>query len=75
VSQPKPGRDPAALRFAIINIVRIAGVAFVVLGLLMTQDRIFPGAPAWVAYLLLANGLIDAFVLPAILIRKWRTPK
>jgi hypothetical protein len=68
-------RDPAAARFAIINLVRLAGVGFVVLGILVANGRIFPDAPDWVAYLLVANGLVDAFVIPAVLVRKWRTPK
>ncbi|MFC3213990.1 MULTISPECIES: hypothetical protein [Novosphingobium] len=68
-------RDPAAARFAIINLVRLAGVGFVVLGILVANGRILPDAPDWVAYLLVANGLVDAFVIPAVLVRKWRTPK
>lgn len=68
-------RDPAFARFVTINVVRLAGVAFVVVGLLIAQHRIFPAAPAWVAYLFIANGLIDAFIVPALLVRKWRTPR
>ncbi|PNU02961.1 hypothetical protein [Novosphingobium guangzhouense] len=75
MTAPSRDRDPAALRFAIINLVRIAGVGFIVLGLLMTQGRILAGAPDWIAYLLIANGLADTFVIPTLLIRKWRTPK
>ncbi|WP_404480605.1 hypothetical protein [Novosphingobium sp. BL-52-GroH] len=70
-----PAPDPAAVRFAAINITRIAGVAFVLVGMLMASDRIFAGAPKWIGYLLIANGLVDAFVVPVILARKWRTPK
>lgn len=69
------GRDPAVARFAIINVTRIFGVACVIVGLLMANDRLFSGLPHWLAYLILANGLIDVFVLPVVLARKWRTPK
>lgn len=67
--------DPAAARFAAINFTRILGVAFVLVGMLMASDRIFAGAPDWLAYLCIANGLVDVFVLPVIMARKWRTPK
>lgn len=67
--------DPAATRFAIINITRILGVAFVVVGMLMASGRLFAGAPQWIGYLFIANGLIDVFVLPVFMARKWRTPK
>ncbi|WP_232494113.1 hypothetical protein [Novosphingobium kaempferiae] len=69
------GHDPAMARFAIINLVRIAGVACIVLGILIATDRILAGLPDWIAYILIANGLVDAFVIPVILVRKWRTPR
>ncbi len=73
--EPNPDHDPAAAHFATINAVRLLGVAFVVVGMAMTSDRIFAGAPRWVAYLAIANGLVDVFVVPTMLVRKWRTPK
>lgn len=69
------GRDPAAGRFAAIQITRLIGVACVALGMAIATDRMLPGVPHWVGYVLIANGLIDVFVIPPILIRKWRTPK
>jgi hypothetical protein len=66
-------RDPAARRFATIQLVRILGVAFIVGGLLVANGR-WPG-PDWLGYVLIANGLVDAFVIPPILIRKWRSPQ
>lgn len=68
-------RDPAAARFAVINITRIGGVACVLVGMLIASDRILPGAPDWVGYPFLALGLVGAFVAPVLLARKWRTPK
>jgi hypothetical protein len=76
MSRPQtPERDPAVARFAMINFTRILGVACVIAGLLMANDRLFAGAPKWIAYLLLANGLVDVFVLPVVMARKWRSPK
>lgn len=73
MSKPEP--DPAIARFAVINSTRILGVGFVVFGILLITGRLFPQTPEWIGYLLLANGLVDIFILPAMMARKWRTPK
>jgi ABC-type multidrug transport system permease subunit len=67
-------KSPGA-RFAVINMTRISGVGCVILGLLMANGRMFPDWPTWIAYVLIANGLVDVFVLPVLMARKWRTPK
>jgi hypothetical protein len=67
--------DPAIARFAAINLVRIGGVACVILGMLMAARRILAGVPMPVAYAVLAVGLFGALVAPTLLVRKWRTPK
>lgn len=67
--------DPAAARFAMIQVTRIFGVACVIAGMLMANDRLFAGAPVWIAYLILAIGLVGIFVIPVKMARKWRTPK
>ena len=64
--------DPAKRRFFTIQAVRLAGVACVVLGMLIAAQRI--AWPVWLGYLLIANGLIDFFVIPVKLARKWRSP-
>lgn len=67
--------DPAAARFAMIQMTRIFGVACVIAGMLMANGRLFAGAPVWIAYLILAIGLVGIFVIPVKMARKWRTPK
>ena len=69
--------DPAASRFAIIQLVRFGGVALVLLGLAIQSGRVaaLGGIPAAVGYAFIAVGLIDVFVAPALLARRWRTPK
>ena len=67
------GQDPAAAHFAIIQAVRLSGVAFVVVGMLVASGRL--ALPGWIGYPLLAIGLLDALVVPQILARKWRTPR
>jgi hypothetical protein len=68
-------RDPAAARFAVINLARICGVACVIAGMLVSSNRLFAAAPDWAGYPFIAAGLVGAFVAPVLLARKWRTPE
>lgn len=67
--------DPAKSRFFALNLTRLMGVAFVIFGMLVATGRVLADLPDWVGYLLIANGLVDVFVLPAFLARRWRSPK
>ena len=68
-------RDPAAARFAVIQLMRLSGVAMVVLGIMIAGRELLPQLPQWAGYLLIAVGLADVFVVPVMLARKWRSPK
>ncbi|SFG05062.1 hypothetical protein SAMN05518801_106133 [Novosphingobium sp. CF614] len=68
-------RDPAAARFAAIQVTRLMGAACVIAGMLVVARRLLPELPEWAGYVLIAIGLVDTFVIPPILIRKWRSPK
>lgn len=70
-----PAADPAARRFWAMNFTRLLGVGFVILGMLVATGRVLPQLPHWVGYLLIANGLVDVFVIPTVMARKWRSPK
>ena len=59
-------------RWLVINVVRAAGVAMVLIGLMIVRGVI--PEPAWAGYTILAVGLADVFVVPLLLARKWRTP-
>jgi len=72
---PDPAPDPAKARYFALNFTRLLGVAFVIFGMLVAKDRVLAGLPDWVGYLLIASGLVDVFVLPALMARRWRTPK
>ena len=64
------GRDPAAARWAVIQFVRLAGVALVLVGLLVIERRLFTSLPAEAGYVLVAAGLIDTLVAPLLLARR-----
>ena len=65
-------RDPARARFAAINLARLAGVALVLVGMLAANGKIGLARPF--PYVLLGLGLFLVFLVPAWLIRRWRTP-
>ncbi|MDE8652631.1 hypothetical protein [Novosphingobium album (ex Liu et al. 2023)] len=61
--------DPARSRFFAIQAVRTSGVAMVVIGLLVSDGAI--PLPAVAGHVLIAIGLVDTFLIPAVLARKW----
>jgi hypothetical protein len=73
-----PGSDDVArTRWAVIQFARLAGFAVVLVGILVARDVIdLAGASnRVVGYILIALGLVDGFVVPQVLARKWRTPR
>lgn len=67
-----PGPDPAKARFIVLQLVRLSGVAMTLFGLLIATKRV--DLPVVAGYFLLAVGLFDAFIMPQILVRRWRSP-
>ncbi|MCB5426214.1 hypothetical protein H0274_13180 [Altererythrobacter sp. CC-YST694] len=65
--------DPARGRYFTISMIRLAGVAMVLVGALVVRQII--EWPKMAGYVLIAAGLIDVYIVPQILARKWRTPK
>jgi len=64
--------DPAQGRYFTIQAVRIAGVAQVILALVVLNGQLdWPEIAGW---LLLANGLADVFLVPHLLAKRWKTP-
>ncbi|GAA0284618.1 hypothetical protein GCM10009127_27710 [Alteraurantiacibacter aestuarii] len=63
----------AKQRFFMINAMRMAGVAMVLIGILVMQGMF--GLPEWTAYLLIGLGLVETFVTPQILARMWSSEK
>ena len=64
--------DEVRKRWVVISAVRLSGAAMVVVGLMMIVGRI--EAPPLVGYVILGVGLMDIFVIPLVLARKWRSP-
>ncbi|MFN6935812.1 MAG: hypothetical protein ACK4NZ_11780 [Tsuneonella sp.] len=70
--RPTPPTQTERQRFALINGVRLTGVAMILIGILVLRGAI--DLPAVVGYVFVPVGLFDVFFLPLILARKWRTP-
>ena len=73
----RPPDDEARARWTIIQATRVLGFALVILGILMTRDVVnFAGeANRLVGYMLIVIGLIDGFLMPQVLARRWRSPR
>lgn len=69
-------RDPAEGRWLAIQVVRAAGVGFVLVGLLHTAGRVawLIGVPRWFGFVLVAIGFFDMFVVTRMLAKRWRSP-
>lgn len=64
--------ETARNRWAVIQAVRLSGVAMVLVGILIRYGVI--PAPMAVGFVLMAIGLLEVFLLPTLLARRWRTP-
>ena len=60
-------------RYFVIQLMRILGVALVLVGILVVRGKIAIEPVA--GYAFIAIGLADVFVMPLVLARKWRTPR
>ena len=59
-------------RFLAIQLMRLTGAALVILGVLIAGGTI--NLPVLVGYVLMLVGLVDVFLMPRLLTRRWRTP-
>jgi hypothetical protein len=73
---PEPTEAQSRQRWAVMQLMRIMGVALVIAGILMTQGALdlFGEHNRLVGYAFVIVGLVDGFVMPLVLARKWRTP-
>jgi hypothetical protein len=70
--EPPVSDEVARGRWLTINVLRLGGVAMVVAGMLGTRQVL--EIPVIAAYALIGIGLLDIFLVPLLLARKWRTP-
>ncbi len=70
-----PDRDPAAARFAVLQLVRLSGALLALAGVLIITGKVswLPNLPEAAGYVLIAAGLADFFVAPLFLARRWKS--
>lgn len=68
MSQP----DPARQRFIALQMLRLSGAVFALLGLLVVAKRI--DMPLAAGYVFLVVGFLDLFVVPLLLAKRWKSP-
>jgi hypothetical protein len=68
-------RDPAAARFAVLQLVRLSGAVMALLGVTLLSGKIawLPRLPDVVGYILIAIGIAEFFIVPLFLTRRWRS--
>ncbi len=69
--------DLARRRWLTMQAMRAVGFGMVLFGILLTRDAVDIAGESnhLLGYFLIAIGLVDGFVMPIILARKWRTPR
>ena len=73
MNEPKADSPGHALaRFLIIGLMRLAGVVVVGIGILIVRGVI--EGYAWAGAVIIVVGLVDVFIVPQMLAKKWRTP-
>lgn len=67
--------DPAAARFAVLQLVRLSGALLALAGVLIISGKLvwLPKLPEPAGYVLIAAGLADFFVAPLVLARRWKS--
>lgn len=69
------GHDPAAARFAVLQLVRLSGALLAFAGVLIISGKVswLPKLPEAIGYVLLGAGLVDFFAAPVLLARRWKS--
>lgn len=73
--EPAPAPAPDSLakqRFMVLQVMRLFGVALFVFGIVIIRG-IVP-LPRVAGYVLAVVGIFDAFIMPVILARRWKSP-
>jgi len=70
---PDENQDQARQRWMVMQIMRIMGYAMVILGILMVRDAVDIAGEQnhLVGYAFVVIGLLDGFLMPIFLAKKW----
>ncbi len=67
----------AKKRFLALNLVRLFALLLVIVGMLFVTDKVEIAQPPRhiIGLILVAIGIVDFFVMPRILVKRWKTPE
>lgn len=67
----------AKKRFMALNLVRIFALIMIVVGMLFVTDKVeIPQPPRHIiGLILILIGIVDYFVMPRILVKRWKSPE
>ncbi len=69
---PEPKQDQLARnRFLVISVVRTLGIVMILLAITVAQGLV--DLPDWTIWILIPLGMVEAFLMPVVLARLWRT--
>ncbi len=70
-----PASDQTArTRWLALNLMRLGGLAIVLVALLIMTGRLAAVSPM-AGYILFVLGMVEMFIVPQILARRWRSPE
>ena len=72
---PGSPSDPAAARFAVLQLVRLSGALLALAGVLVISGKAawLPKLPEALGYLLVGAGMIEFFLAPMLLAKRWKS--
>ena len=68
----EPNPDPAQARFLVLTMVRLMAAVQVVLGVVIIGGKL--GLPYIVGAALVLTGVLEFFLVPRLLAKRWRSP-
>ena len=75
MNTPSPDEKIAKKRFLAIALVRLCGVVLILVGLLFALDKVDVQPAHLIGVMFIIFGMLDAFIMPSVLARRWRSPK
>lgn len=65
--------DLARRRFMVLSLIRLSGAGLALVGLLVIAGKL--GLPKEAGYGLFLAGLVEAMIVPSLLVKGWKTPQ
>ena len=74
MTEPTAAEALARKRFLALTLIRLSGIALIMLGLACALDRIDIPSARLIGVMLIVIGVADAFLMPALFAKRWKSP-